>query len=185
MKRLMAFSALFVALLFSAAFFGQNPREDGDKKPPPRFEDFPVTEVWKGPPAPVKIQSKEERLFRTNLRDSIKKTPNFAGHYSLVFWGCGTSCLSGAIVDQQTGNVFQPPLSTNGDGGDHWGISGYFVFDKPPVLFQSDSRLVIIRSEINKGKNGWIPDVYYFVWENEKFRLTLHTIAGHAVDANP
>lgn len=31
--------------------------------------------------------------------------PNFAGHYILTTWGCGTSCLMGAIIDARTGKV--------------------------------------------------------------------------------
>jgi hypothetical protein len=180
MKGTITFSVLFICLLFSALLGAQASHEDKDKKPLPRFEDYPATEVWQGPVARVKIQSHEERLFRTNLRNAVKKPPNFSGHYSLVFWGCGTNCMGGAVVDQKTGNVFQAPLSTKSKGEDHWVLSGFFFFDKPPVNFRSDSRLVIIRSE-TQGKEDWLDDVYYFVWEDEQFRLILHTIGGRVI----
>jgi hypothetical protein len=130
---------------------------------------------------PVKLQTPEERLFRTNLRNAAKQLPNFAGHYSFVFWGCGTNCMGGAVVDHQTGKVFQAPLSTNDKGGDHWVISGLFFFDKPPVQVRPNSRLFIIQREFY-GKNGYDPEIYYFVWKDEHFRLILHTIAGRVIN---
>lgn len=84
-------------------------------------------------------------------------------------------------MDHQTGKIFQAPLSTNDKGEGHWVISGLFFFDKPPVQVRPNSRLFIIQREFY-GKNGYDPDVYYFVWENEQFRLILHTIAGRVIN---
>ena len=181
MKGPTTFSALLVFFLFPALLDAQVSHGDNDKKPLPRFEDYPVTEVWEGHPARVRIQSPEERLFRTNLRNSVKQPPNFAGHYSFVFWGCGTNCMGGAVVNHQTGRIFQAPLSTNDKEGNHWVISGLFFFDKPPVQVRPNSRLFIIQREFY-GKNGYDPEVYYFVWKDEHFRLILHTIAGRVIN---
>ena len=63
----------------------------------PRFEDYP-SEPWTGQAAEVRIHSRSERRFRTRLRQAGERPPNFASHYSLVLWGCGSNCVSGAIV---------------------------------------------------------------------------------------
>ena len=44
-------------------------------------------------------------MFRTVLRNGMKWGPNFAGHYAVVVWGCGTSCSSFAVVNLRTGQV--------------------------------------------------------------------------------
>lgn len=43
------------------------------------------------------------------LHRGAKEGPNFAGHYTIVGWGCGSSCLEFAIVDASTGRVYFPP----------------------------------------------------------------------------
>jgi len=51
---------------------------------------------------------KNARMFRTNLRNAAKRGVNFAGHFVLTGWGCGTGCLTWAVIDGRTGRVFFP-----------------------------------------------------------------------------
>jgi hypothetical protein len=96
---------------------------------PPRFEDYPVKEVFKGEPAWPVLESPEERKFEAVLGEGVirgwgvfdgatgkefrRAGPNFAGLYVLVSFGCGepalTGCSSAAIVDAKTGRVYQAP----------------------------------------------------------------------------
>jgi hypothetical protein len=78
---------------------------------PPRFEDFTVRFVYKGKRARPRLTTDFARLFRTRLRNGAKEEPNFAGHYRLVFWGCGTNCLTGGVVNATTGAVTPVPRS--------------------------------------------------------------------------
>jgi hypothetical protein len=72
----------------------------------PRFEAYPVHDTFTGTPAPVDLSSAQgARRFRTVLRAGAAKGPNFAGHYTVVQWGCGSPCQSYAIVDARTGRV--------------------------------------------------------------------------------
>ena len=81
----------------------------------PQFEDFPVTAVYKGPNAPVNLRSNPEgENYRTRLREGAKKPPNFAGHYVIVEWGCGTECTVHRMVDVKTGRVFDAPQALMG-----------------------------------------------------------------------
>ena len=50
----------------------------------------------------------DARSFRTRLSEALHRGVNFAGHYAVAGWGCGTGCISGAIIDARTGNVFWP-----------------------------------------------------------------------------
>ncbi|HYL74543.1 MAG TPA: hypothetical protein VEU96_10080 [Bryobacteraceae bacterium] len=140
-------------------------------KQSPVFENYPVSELWHGTTAPLKLSTRSERMFRTNLTNATKEPPNFASHYRFTFWGCGSLCGAGAVVDLQSGLVYPPPLEANGNGWEHWIISPAF-FDGSGVDFRPDSRLVIVRAGINYSerlqKN--VPDVYYFVWEGTRFR---------------
>lgn len=108
-------------LLFSLAAFAM-----GDEAAP-RFSDFPVHELYRGKPAPAQPASRFARMYGTVIREGSAEGPNFAGHYTVVLWGCGTSCVQFAIVDAATGAVYDPPYKSV-VGGDtkglveHWGI---------------------------------------------------------------
>jgi len=49
----------------------------------PHFKDYAVSEVYKGANAPV-VLKRDDRTFRTRLREASKEKPNFAGHYILT-----------------------------------------------------------------------------------------------------
>src|ERR1044071_2168521 len=52
--------------------------------------------------------SPDARTFRTRLSEALVDGVNFAGHYVIAGWGCGTGCISGAIIDARNGRVFWP-----------------------------------------------------------------------------
>jgi hypothetical protein len=174
-------SAVPVACLLPILTWAQTPDSQThpaakfDNKHPPRFEDYPVSENWSQSPAPLKLMTRSERMFRTQLGNAAKELPNFAGHYRITYWGCGSLCSAGALVDLQTGGVFPPPLSkSNGSGWERW-IMCTACFDGANDEFHLDSRLMIVRCGLNYSerlqKN--IPDTYYFLWERDGFRQLL------------
>src|SRR5215207_1252573 len=82
----------------------------------PRFEDYPSTVAFSGHPAPVVLASaRYGRTYRTRLRAGAQTGPNFAGAFTVVTWGCGSSCQVSAIIDARTGALSQQLLrTTNG-----------------------------------------------------------------------
>jgi len=161
---------LFIAFALVAS--AQPPQFDA--KHPPRFEDFPVTEKWTPPPAPIKLATATERMFRTRLTNSAKDPPNFAGHFRFAAWGCGANCISGALVDLQTGVVFPPPLVKVATGPMHFSVC-QSAYENSGVEHEIGSRLFILRCGLNYSgrlqKN--VPAVSYFVWEEDQFRQIL------------
>ena len=92
--------------------------------------------------------------FRTRIRNAAAKTPNFAGHYILEQWGCGTECQMGVLIDARTGDLFWLPISG-------WG-----------VLHRTDSNLLIVNPV--PPHTGYIPGwltIEYFVWTGTEFKL--------------
>jgi hypothetical protein len=75
----------------------------------PRFEDYPSRYALHGAPVSPDTTSPDARRFLSALRRGVEKGPNFAGAYTVVIWGCGTSCQSGAVVDGRTGRVWPLP----------------------------------------------------------------------------
>jgi hypothetical protein len=108
----------------------------------PQFSDFSAGKIFTGKPAPVDLSSHPiARMFRTRLRKGSSEGPNFAGHYALVWWGCGNECGRLLAVDVCTGKVYGTA-----------GISGTSetVASSRGVDFRVDSRLLIIDSPCPK-----------------------------------
>jgi hypothetical protein len=164
-----------LAFLWAFALLAQqNSRVNQGNKHLPKFEEFPIVEIWQGPPASVKLASSEERMFRTALRKAAKQPPNFAGHYRFTVWGCGMKCEGGAVIDLKSGEVLQPPLARNKAGEEHW-IFCTSKYENGGTEYRSDSSLVVVRCGARTDKDGNnTPDTYYFVLEQGRFRELLH-----------
>lgn len=137
-------------------------------KNPPRFDQYPAVEPFTGHIAKPDVHTQPmARLFRTRIREGAQTGPNFAGHYTLVFWGCGAGCLGLAIVDANTGKVFFPP---NLGSVDNLNVA-YEELESPDgrlVQFQRDSRLLVVIGGINEAPE--LRGISYFVWEGHKMR---------------
>ena len=140
----------------------------------PRFEDYPASQTWNGTPAPIQLVTSAERAFRTRLTNAARQSANFAGHYRLVTWGCGSECISGAIVDLETGKVFSPPLAKETSAPMHFSVC-QSAYENSGVDFRLNSRLLVLRCGLNYSERLQtnVPDTYYFVWEGVGFKGIL------------
>ena len=56
--------------------------------------------------------NKTAKLFKTVITQTYKTAKiDFASYYTTVIWGCGTGCVSGAMVDVRDGKVYDLPLN--------------------------------------------------------------------------
>ena len=77
---------------------------------PYKFSDYPVSRIYSNEPAKLNLASnKNASAFKTRLKEGLQDGMNFAGSYVIVTWGCGTECMSGAMVDVSTGSVIDLP----------------------------------------------------------------------------
>jgi hypothetical protein len=104
-------------LLFLILAAGQAPVPQG---PRPKFEDFPVKTVFRGNPAPPKLATNDQKMFRTMIRKGAKAKAEFAGHYTVPVWGCGSGCTDYVIADSISGTIYD----------------GLFVTDLPGRWFE-------------------------------------------------
>ena len=141
----------------------------------PRFEDFPAPTDWKGPATAPKLTTRSERLFRTRLLQAAKEPPNFATHYRFSVWGCGSECVSGAIIDLATGQVLAPPLAKSGTSWMNFSVC-QSAYEDSGVDVRPDSKLMIVRCGLNYDEQlkRNVPDVYYFVLDGQGFRKLAH-----------
>jgi len=165
----MAFVALLAGLHVDA--YPQKTRPRGgqtaaarvaSKNESPRFVDFPVREVYRGRLAPVVLDSKRARLFRTRLREDSRRGPNFAGRYTVVFWGCGTGCAQVAVVAARSGRVYWPPL-------DFVDIPDDAATAEKNRNFRLDSKLLVLTHSRYDGRGSFT--AFYYLFDKNRFRL--------------
>jgi len=131
----------------------------------PAFSGYPIseTEVFKGNPKPVNLSSYAgARTFRTKLREGAALGPNFAGHYTVVTFGCGTQCQENWIIDAESGKILDRFSSNVG------------------TLYQLDSLLMVVNPPDPQLKKAYekhpeqpvlgTMDTTYEVLENNKFK---------------
>jgi hypothetical protein len=123
----------------------------------PSFQEYSVADIFKGKPALVDLASHPNaRRFRTRLREGATMGPNFAGHFTIVTWGCGTMCEELAIIDSQSGKVHFPLKRALSNG----------------LCFRLESSLLITDPIDQETFEGWkIPDwlkTHYYNWNGSE-----------------
>ena len=129
-----------------------------------KFGDFSVP-VYTGEKAEVNINSsKTAHQYRTVIQHAYKTSEiNFAGHYTLVSWGCGSPCMWGAIIDVKTGCVYDIPQS--GEGYDCRQNSRMLLVNPPAKKEPADPHLYYF-----KNRPYDVPEIYIFNDSTKKFK---------------
>ncbi len=117
----------------------------------------------------INLQSnKNARTYRTNLRNVAKEGVNFAGHFIVANWGCGTNCSETAIIDARNGKVFFPAELAGA-------IFGFCDLpdDAEPIVYKADSRLFVLNGF--KGGDALASKksscgIYYLEWTGTNFK---------------
>ena len=144
----------------AAAFQSPVPRNEGV----PSFQDYsvPPSQIFKGTPASPQFKTAGQRLFRTRIRQGAAEGANFAGHYAIAQWGCGSNCVGLAVIDVQSGEVFDSPF-----GAPDTAYIGFVPpFEERGLFFHVDSRLFIANGCPNDKSCG----VYFYEWTGTGFR---------------
>ena len=128
----------------------------------PEFEQFKVSEIFKGTPAQPRLKTAGQRRFRTMIRDGAKKGSNFAGHYAIAEWGCGSGCVSIAVIDVQSGAVYDGPFGALVNA-----LVDASRIEGPELTYHLDSRLFVAQGCPNEKNCG----TYYYEWTGSSFKL--------------
>ena len=127
----------------------------------PRFEDFVVSEP---PPselaAPDLATHPVARRFRTVLRRAARRGVTFAGHFTIVEIGCGTSCVSLGIIDRGSGRVFFPDAFV--------ALSFPGLDERPGFQYRRDSRLIVACGDPGEKDK---PACRYYEWTGTSAKL--------------
>ena len=136
------------------------------QKKSPQFKDYPVTAIYTGKNAPLKLK-RGDKLEREELQWAIDNQKiDFAGHYIVAGWSCGMWCNLNPIIDAKTGKVYWwsgilsvcfPDLDKDFTCNENFSN----------VEYKIDSRLVVFFGYRNgeAGSRGF----HYYKFENGRF----------------
>jgi hypothetical protein len=137
----------------------------------PRFDQYPAKVEQIRHPAKPKLHSHMARRYRTMLRRGVAEGPNFAGHYAVVVWGCGTDCRVFAVVNLKSGKVIFPDdfdavvfwHRVKADDFEQAGASPSRM-----LRYKIDSRLLIVVGAINEGEGK--EGAFYYLLQGGKLK---------------
>jgi hypothetical protein len=129
--------------------------------PPLLFEDYPAKLLLPNSrlAAKVTLATAQARRYRTVISEGGMQSVNFAGHFRLVTWGCGTDCRSFAIVDRTTGIARTPDAIQC--------ITGAMGNDQDRLDFRPDSSLLVVNGFINEEEEG----SFFYEWTGSELKL--------------
>lgn len=149
-----------------------------------------MTQIFSGSPVRPIFATAEQKRYRTRIRNGVlnregvwngswknpvkASAPNFAGHYFVIRWGCGSNCLMMAIVDAETGKIYNPPLS--GPGTELY-VSLDMLGDRE-IDFEPQSTLMVLRNACKVARSEC--GVYSFNWHDDRFTLVKRTLVDLA-----
>jgi hypothetical protein len=151
----------FASLALCAVLIG-SACADADANPRkrvPRFEDYPVKEVFTGKSAPLVLETEDQRASATYYQAIADGGANFAGHYAVVILTCGNKCSGIEFLDVRTGRIIGNDLTNSGWKRTHDGFRD--------IEFRRASRLIAMAGQIDeKGPSGW----HFYLFDNGKLR---------------
>lgn len=128
------------------------------KSKPPQFSDFSVTAIYTGTPAAVDLTSNADAPnFKNNLQLAAKTGPNFAGHYTVAEWGCGSNCQNHMLIDAKNGKVY--------------GLSEDAVSECGVEYRLNSSLYIADQEDCTKGSVTATLPTRYYIWKDSKLIL--------------
>jgi hypothetical protein len=130
----------------------------------PSFSQYPARQVARRKSAPIHLERRTDAwLYRTVLREGYGDgQPDFAGHYRIVTWGCGTGCVAHAVVDVMTGRVIFDPFMDRAGAGAQFPIYGF-------TDSRLGSRLFVALGAMDQGSSNDNEGIEYLLWTGKWF----------------
>lgn len=143
---------------------------DWRKDRPPQFSDFPARHIYHGKSAAVDWSSNPKaRTYRTRLKEAASCSPDFAGHYIVTQWGCGSNCQDINFINARNGAVID---GVDADRGADFRLDSELFIENPA---QGGDELAYEDDPVDS------LGVDYFVMRNSKLEL-IYSQACKVVD---
>lgn len=153
MTRIISFLLLFAvqSTVFASDSLSINCHKDNE----PTFDLFKVDKadkIWRKAKG-LQFVDKKSKRYKTVISFGANKEANFAGHFRVVTWGCGSDCHQFAIVDLKKRTVFMSDTIEL--------VAGAMGNDEDRIFFNVDSSLIVFNGLVNDEIEG----KFFFNWK--------------------
>jgi hypothetical protein len=163
---------VLLAIAIVAIGTAQPPRK------PPRFEDYrvPTTLAARAKPAEVANHFPD---FEKQIIESAKEGPDFAGHFVVEAWTCGSACSEFVIVNVSTLKVHHPRFNVAYAFCPEFG-------GENELSYRLDSTLLVVtgRKETYNSKGEMLDTPcgkYYYTWDGRELKQIYSALAPKSV----
>ena len=145
-------------------------------------EDAASKQLYTGEIAVVDFKSANhpqlDRL-KNGISKAVKEGANFAGHYAVVEWGCGSNCQEHAVVDVQSGKIITFGIPS--EAGLHFLPESNTIITNPQPNFPT---LADLKDSAFDDKAYWynLPREYYVLEESENSALVRRICIANAFE---
>lgn len=123
-------------------------------------------QYYEGPFAKVDFSTAPEAaMFYTKITEAVSAGPNFAGHFAIATWGCGTSCQDHAIIDVKTGRVVAYGLPS--ELGISYALNNRILLTNPKSSLPRPNEISAAKEEDLTLSFARIPREYYELVEDD------------------
>lgn len=133
-------------------------------------------EQFRGEATAVDFETNPDaKLFRTTITDQVAAGANFAGHFAVATWGCGTECQGYAVTDVLTGKIIEyvPHHLFQASEGLSFSVSSnILVFNPRPEMAGYKTATEVLRDDFEARKGR----IYYQLTENDNGEAYLSTL---------
>jgi len=153
----------------------------------PTFEQYAAGHSSPFSPVPLDLQSNPiAGRHRTIIREEMAHGPNYADHYRVVSWGCGTSCSQFAVVNLKTGHVITLEGMYRVTHDDDLRIDRFLPETDSKSYafrFKKDSNLLVVVGAVvaDHFKKGALEGASYYVLKNENLQFVHRTRFTHFI----
>jgi len=82
--------------------------------PTKTFDEF-VVDMYEGELAAPDLKGFPDfQNFKTRIREGCENGINFAGHFTIITWGCGSECQSMVLIDRKKGAIYDGVHTSHG-----------------------------------------------------------------------
>jgi hypothetical protein len=124
----------------------------------PQFEEYLTDSIYHGKISDPNFTTNKDAIkFKSTIKNNLKNAKdkngiNFAGHFIICEWGCGSPCQKNVIVDAKTGYIYN-------------GINTCWSYKSRP-----NSKLLIANPDSGNIYNN-VCKTEYYLWDNDSLRL--------------
>lgn len=148
-------------LLLAAATTAQSVKPTARETGALTFQNYPAELGFRGKAAKPILVTPLEHKYRTEIREQARKGPDFAGHFTLAKWGCGSPCLQFVIINATSGAIYDPGIVVGCANKNGLAARIDFRFESRLIAATGSSETTASSNEVDCGTN-------YYQWDGKR-----------------